>query len=42
MGLVSLIKIVNVGLDVALAVTGMYPEKKPVTEELTLLMGIHG
>lgn len=42
MGLVSLTKIVYVGLVVASGSTGMNPENKPTTEELTLLMGIQG
>lgn len=42
MGLVSRTAIVNTGIEVALAATGMNPDLKPVTFDMTVLIGAHG
>ena len=42
MGFVSLMGMVNPGFMGASGFVGMYPEKKPVTFDITLLMGSQG
>jgi hypothetical protein len=42
MGLVFGTAIVNTGTEVASAATGMNPDLKPVTLDMTVLIGAHG